>query len=401
MSVYDKRSRPDTWLTAASALLMRILLVAAVGYFLYRVGFIIVVVVMAVMFALATAPAVDWLCKSGLLRFLPRKLRRNVAVTIVFVALAILLFQLGVLMIRPLGQEIQSLIRNWPNHQAQWEEMVVWSQRQWAQLPPDAQEWLARQWAESKGGADLGRTATEQLSRIVHRTVESGMFLVELILIPVLAFSFLTESRPLKRELAVVLPVRRVKDGLYLLRQTGIILQSYAVGQIILATIAGVVVWLLLVGLGVRYALALAVIAAITRVIPVVGPIIGGIPIVLMSVLQGWEKGVAVLIAFSVLHLVESKIIMPRLIGYRIHLHPAVVIIVLLIGAEFFGMWGMFLAAPVAAVLRTVFRHFFLRPVQRGDGPASGATRDSSPSQKEPQVERSAVGGVRSHSGAH
>ena len=72
------------------------------------------------------------------------------------------------------------------------------------------------------------------------------MFLVELVLIPVLAFSFLTESRPLKREFTSAIPRRRLRDGLYVLRQTGLILQSYAIGQLILALIAGAVVWLLL-----------------------------------------------------------------------------------------------------------------------------------------------------------
>ncbi|MBM3459140.1 MAG: AI-2E family transporter, partial [Armatimonadetes bacterium] len=285
-------------------------------------------------------------------------------------------------------------------HQAQWAKLANWGQQKWAQLPPDLQQWVSRQWAESQGASDLGRTVTEQLSHFVRRTLESGMVLVELILIPVLAFSFLTESRPLKRELVVLLPARRVKEGLRILRRAGIILQSYAVGQLILALIAGVVVWLLMIGLDIRYALALAVIAAVTRVIPVIGPLVGGVPIVLMSTLQGWERGVVVLVAFTILHLVESKVVMPRIIGYRIKLHPAVVIVVLLIGAEFFGMWGMFLAAPIAAVVRSVFHHFFVRPIRRTP-PRGGSPEAHRPIRKGVDVERPAVAGLRRHSGAH
>jgi predicted PurR-regulated permease PerM len=146
----------------------------------------------------------------------------------------------------------------------------------------------------------------------------------------------------------------------------------------------------------VKYALAMAVVAAITRVIPVVGPMLGGIPIVLLCALQGWDKAVVVLIGFTIMHLVESKVIMPRIIGYRINLHPAVVIIVLLIGAEFFGMWGMFLAAPVAAVVKCLFYHFVVRPRRKVD-----PKPPSEQSHKEPAVERPAVAGVRGHSGAH
>ena len=60
--------------------------------------------------------------------------------------------------------------------------------------------------------------------------------------------------------------------------------------------------------------------------------------------------------------LVESKLLMPKFIGRRIHLHAAIVIIVLLIGAEFFGPLGMFLAAPLAAIGRILVAHYVLRP---------------------------------------
>jgi predicted PurR-regulated permease PerM len=256
-----------------------------------------------------------------------------------------------------------------------------------------------RDWITENGVKDMGARAGEQVQHLAHRTLESGMLLVEMILIPVLAFSFLTESAPLKREVAWCLPRNRVRDGLYLMRQCGVILQSYAVGQLILAAIAGVVVWLLMTIMGIHYALALAVVAAVTRVIPVIGPIVGGIPIVLFASLQGWDRGTAVLIAFSLMHLIESKVVMPRIIGYRIQLHPAVVIIVLLVGAEFFGMWGMFLAAPVAAVAKVFFQYLIVRPHLRAH--QRRAVAPAPVFEKEADLERPAVAGVRSHSGAH
>jgi predicted PurR-regulated permease PerM len=320
---------------------------------------------------------------------------------VVFVLLAIALIGTGFFIIQPLAAELREFTANWGTYQTLLLEKMKYFQDWYASLPEDVRLWVERQ-ETSDAGARFG----EQLQHLVQRTLESGMLLVEMILIPVLAFSFLTESRPLKREFVALLPYNRVRDGLYVIRQTGRILQSYAVGQLILALIAGGVVYLLMMVMGIRYALALAVIAAITRVIPVVGPIFGGIPIVLLATLQGWDRGLTVLIVFSLMHLVESKVVMPKLIGYRIKLHPAVVIIVLLIGAEFFGVWGMFLAAPVAAVIRTLLHHFVVRPRLRGrTGPPSSPTvrrGTSSPNtNKESQVELPAVAGARRHSGAH
>jgi predicted PurR-regulated permease PerM len=119
----------------------------------------------------------------------------------------------------------------------------------------------------------------------------------------------------------------------------------------------GAGLWLI----GVKYALTLGVLAGITRAIPILGPILGGIPIVLVASLQSVENGIGVLIFFCLMHLIESKIIMPKLLGERMHLHPAIILIVLLIGSEFFGLLGMFLAAPVAALLKVLFDFYVLR----------------------------------------
>ncbi len=392
-----RRNRSENWAASISALILRLLVLAAVGYVLYRVGFIIVVVLVSVMLALTVSPLVDWLCASPIFRFLPRHGRRSVAAALVFVLLAAGLIFLVFMIIQPLAAELRELARNWPQYQAQALERIQAYQTRYSDLPPEA-----RLWIEEHGAKDLGARMAEQAQHVAQQiaesTLHSGMLLVELILIPVLAFSFLTESRPLKRDFAMLVPRGAVRDALFVLRQTGIILQSYAIGQLILALIAGVVVWLLMITLGIKYAIALAVIAAVTRVIPVIGPLVGGVPIVLLAVLQGWDRGLLVLVLFTLMHLVESKVVMPRIIGYRINLHPAVVIIVLLVGAEFWGMWGMFLAAPVAAVLKVMFQHFFVRPRLSRRIPPSSSVPVSA---KEPELERPAVAGVRGHSGAH
>ncbi|MCL6630469.1 MAG: AI-2E family transporter, partial [Armatimonadetes bacterium] len=108
--------------------------------------------------------------------------------------------------------------------------------------------------------------------------------------------------------------------------------------------------------------LILGVFSGLTRAIPVIGPIVSGLVIVLLGLAKAPVVGLYLLGFFAALHFVESKFIMPYLIGERMKLHPAVVIIVLLIGAEFFGIFGMFMAAPVAAILRVLIRHYLIKP---------------------------------------
>jgi len=308
---------------------------------------------------------------------------------------------LAITILRPLALEVRSFLSHWRDYQAQL--MVrLQSVQAWYEgaVPLETRSWMeaeGQKWFRERGSTDLGSLLSTQLGRLTLQTRDKLGLLFELVLIPVLAFSFLTESRPLKRELVHLIPRRRVRDGLYVLRQTGSILQSYAVGQLILALIAGLVVYPLLLVLQIPGALGLAIVAAVTRVIPVIGPMVGGIPIVLVSMTRGWQEALVVLVLFTLLHMVESKVVMPRLIGSRINLHPAIVIVALLVGAEFFGMWGMFLAAPVAAVLRVLLHHFMVPPRKRKAPP----TAPPVVLQKEPEVERPAVAGARSHSGAH
>jgi len=398
-----RRTRPETWLSAASSLLLRIALAVALAYVLYRAAFIIIVVFVAAMLSFTMAPAVDWLMRTRIFRPVPIHARRTVATWVVFLAFLFALVQLGFWIIKPISVEISNLLANWGAYQAEWARRAAVLQDRYNQLPQDVRDWI-----EQHGFSDIGAGIPQRIQHVLSQTVHSGMIIVEMILIPVLAFSFLTESRPLKREFTMMVPRQRVRDALHLMRQVGLILQSYAIGQLILALIAGVFTWVLLVSMSVKYPLAMAVVAAITRVIPVIGPVIGAVPIVLLSSLQGWDRGIAVLVAFSFMHLIESKVIMPRVIGHQIKLHPAVVIIVLLLGAEFFGMWGMFLAAPAAAVVKTLVHHFLVRPRMRGRRPPSGPSAGRSPSgsgllkeEQEERLERPAVAGVRSHSGAH
>jgi predicted PurR-regulated permease PerM len=102
--------------------------------------------------------------------------------------------------------------------------------------------------------------------------------------------------------------------------------------------------------------------AGITRAIPVIGPVVSGIPICILAALQSVNLGVGMLVFMVIMHFVESKFIMPILIGDRMKLHPAVILIVLLIGAELFGLLGMFLAAPIAAVVREMIYFYVIRP---------------------------------------
>lgn len=233
----------------------------------------------------------------------------------------------------------------------------------------------------------LGERLVEPGQEILRRVAESLKSVVEIVLLPVLAFYFLIDGRKLKHEFVALVPKPYLPDTLRLLRQFNRIMRDFVYGQFILCVLAGAVVWLGLAALGVRYPITMGVLAGITRAIPIIGPILGGIPIILLTwATKGTTTALAVLGFFTLLHLVESKFIMPMLIGDRMELHPIIIILVLLIGGETGGiiiggqlgaLLGMFFAAPVASLLRIIVRRYWLH--LRRDPPTRPSTAVATP----------------------
>lgn len=200
--------------------------------------------------------------------------------------------------------------------------------------------------------------------------LSSLKYVVEIVLLPVLAFYFLIDGHKLKREFVGLVPQKRLRETVRVLREFNLIMRSFIAGQFILCLLAGVVVGIGLAALKVPYPLILGLLAGVTRAIPIVGPIIGGIPIILLTLLsQGAPVALGVLGFFTFLHFAESKFIMPLLIGDRMELHPVVIIVVLIVGGEIGGMLiggqigallGMFFAAPLAAIARVLIRRYWL-----------------------------------------
>lgn len=338
---------------------LRLLVIALAVYVLVRIRSILATLIISGLFAYPAGWLVHWLC-----RLMPSRVPRKVARPFITLAVFVLYGYLTYLSIRglitPFQAELRALAINWPQYQQEIQQFSRDVQEWYQTLPPDV-----RRLVESQNISGVVEMTRQWASNLVTSTVTAVGHIVEIVLIPVLAFYFLTDSRNIKHEFVALVPRRWWRETLWLMRQANLILENYVIGQLLLCIIAGVVVGIGLGLLGVKYTLVLAVLAGITRAIPIIGPILGGIPIVLLVVLQYPQNlmvAVHVLIFFSVLHFVESKLILPILIGERVKLHPVTVILVLLIGAQFFGLIGMFLAPPVAAVIRVILHRYWIAP---------------------------------------
>jgi predicted PurR-regulated permease PerM len=285
--------------------------------------------------------------------------------------------------IGPIGVELKSLNSNLPKYQHQFEH---WKAVSWTDWYTKA---FSPEWRKSIDNymmngqfANLTRSVASPMGGWIQNSYKLVGTIVEAILVPILAFYFLIDSRRLKHDLCAMVPRNKFRLVARIIYDTNHIMRQYVISQAFLCILAGVITWAILSVLGQlttdapgggvgKYAVMLGIYAGLTRAIPILGPLIGGIPVVLLAALSAGsvQVGLVVAILFTAMHFAESKFLMPAIVGERIGLHAVWVIISLLIGAEFFGLIGMIFAAPVTAIARNVWRYYYLprvpKPIER------------------------------------
>jgi predicted PurR-regulated permease PerM len=207
-------------------------------------------------------------------------------------------------------------------------------------------------------------------TNLVGGTAALGFTLVGGILNAVLFFIFLfflslymTKDAPaIRRYIEGLFPESYHSEAAELLRQMGHIWQAFFRGQLILCVVIGFVTWGALRLLGMPGALILAILAGSMEIIPTVGPVVAMIPAVVVALIQGstvleignLEFALLTTGVYFVIQQLENQLLVPRIIGTSVNLHPIVVLCGVVVGASMGGLLGMFLAAPIIATLRVV-----------------------------------------------
>ena len=139
-------------------------------------------------------------------------------------------------------------------------------------------------------------------------------------------------------------------------------------GQLLLGLVVGLASFVGLTILGFvvdpifgRFAVLLAIVAAIGELIPIIGPIISAVPAVLLGLTAGPVPALAALLLYLAIQLVENNFLVPKIQSDAIDLHPSLIIAALVIGGAIFGLLGAILALPVTAAFRDVFKYVFRR----------------------------------------
>ena len=313
--------------------------------------------VIAGIFAYVLFPAVK-----GLERVMPWRNRfpdgaRVAATSLIYIAALAILIGLLALIIPPAVRQSTDLIQNLPDiyteaRQAAEELIERFSEDIPKEVRDKAEEILA----------DLGDVLLSAiqsvLPKIVSTVTNTFSFVIGLAIVPVLLFYFLKDGERLVVSSLSVFPKSARVHAEQIVRIVNNSLGAYIRAQLLLMLFVGLIVFVGLLLLGIEFAVLLGMVSGIMEAIPVIGPIIGAVPGVVVTLATAPEKIVWVLALYLGTQLVENSLLVPRIQGNAVHMHPIMIMALLIIGSETFGVIGAVAAVPVASVAREVFRYF-------------------------------------------
>lgn len=288
-------------------------------------------------------------------------LPRWLSVLLVYAAVAVVVVQALLLTLRPLVNELSTFIEEFPSFIARVVDLYAH-----LDLPPALRHAIDTWLADLEAG--VGGINPGDLLPVVTGIAGLIGSIVGYVIIPVWIF-YLIKDRPALVEAGErSIPVEWQAD---IRAVFGIALRVFGQwlrGQLLLGLVVGAATFLGLMVLSAtvnpvfgRFAILLSVVAGVLELLPIIGPIIAAIPAVLLGLTAGIDAAVAALILYLIVQQVENNVLVPKIQGDAVELHPSVVMVALVVGGAMAGLLGAILALPVTAAARSVFRYLFHR----------------------------------------
>jgi predicted PurR-regulated permease PerM/phosphoglycolate phosphatase-like HAD superfamily hydrolase len=209
--------------------------------------------------------------------------------------------------------------------------------------------------------------------------------IVQFVYVVVLNFWLLTDLHKLRRWLYEQIPIEYQEDMRRLAEELGETWQAFLRGQIVLGLVIGIMTWIPLAIVGMENAGGLALLAGVMEFLPNVGQAISATIGTLVALFQGstWLPvnqltfAIIVTIIYLIIGQIENVYLVPRLVGGRVKLHPAVAFVGTVAGALVFGVLGVLLATPVIASARVILIYIYHKLMDREPFPPERTAQTS------------------------
>jgi predicted PurR-regulated permease PerM len=338
-----------------------------------------------VTFAIVLLAAALWLARSALpvfgiaiaLAFLldppvtalhRRGVPRLAGILLVYVAVVAAVIGLGWLLLPPLFDQLRRFLEQLPTLASQfvaWEQALV----DWLTSLPLPQPIRDALDSIIESGQQAVVTVLEAIvGPLLSLIARAAGFVFGLVVVPVWLLYVLKDRERLPDGILGLLPAGWRPDASHAMGLTISVIGRWIRGQLLLGAVifvATLVGLLVLSAIGFRefadFAVLLALVAGVLELVPIIGPIIAAVPAVLIGASISPAAALAAVALYTVVQQLENHLLVPKVMGDAVDLHPALVIFSLIVGATLFGLWGAILATPVVALGRDMYRYAFRR----------------------------------------
>ncbi|OKL35629.1 AI-2E family transporter [Domibacillus mangrovi] len=303
---------------------------------------------------------------NGLQRY---KIKRGWGILLVFIVLSGLITILLLTILPFLRDQTEALIASFPGYARQLGMDID----MWARNSPFETQYMEISKNMQTNAEEFLGSLTQNFSDIAGQTLDSvtGLiakltnFVVSLVTVPFILFYLLKDGTKLYKGLLHVLPPKmRGRTGAMLIEMDEQ-LRSYIQGQMLVSLCIGIMMYIGFLIIGLDYALLLAAIASVTSIVPYLGPVIAITPAIIIAIVTSPFMVLKLVIVWTIVQLLEGKLISPQIMGKSLQIHPVTIIFVLLTAAHLYGVVGVLIGLPTYALIKVLIQYLFALYKQR------------------------------------
>ena len=333
---------------------LQILLVLLIIYVSTKVSFLFepIIVFASTLFTPILIAGILYFIFNPIVRLLEKKLPRTLSILLIYlVFVAFIGFVLSA--VGPVfTKQVTDLFNNIPSYVKQIQIFIKqMSNSQWFTWIMN-QDFVSVAKIESSIGeylTSLPENITGSLTSVFGVVTNIALTAVT---VPFILFYMLKDGHRFPNLAVKILPDKYKNEGLKIFKDLYETLAAYIQGQLIVCMFVGTACFIGFWIAGVKYALILGLIIAVTNIIPYVGPFLGATPAVIIAFLDSPTKAFIALIIVVAVQQTDGNLLSPLIIGRRLNTHPLTIILLLIGAGSFGGILGMILAVPAYALLK-------------------------------------------------
>ena len=316
--------------------ILRVVLVILFFVFLYILKDVLIIFLFALIIASAISPFANWLDE--------KRFPRLLGVLLLFLVVLALVVAVLSLIIPYVSQDISQLTSTLP----QLVTKVSTSLDKVQQGSPQYLDFISEIQNILQGFSNYLQQSSQSIIGLVVSIFGGVMSAVAILII---SFYLSVTKNGIDKFLGSIVPEKYEDYAIDLWRRAEFKVGLWLQGQLLLGLVMGLLVYVGLSLMDIKFALILGFLAAILEIVPMVGPVLAAIPAIFLAFLLSPALGLWVIVFYVIIQQLENHILVPVVLGKTVGLNPVVVIIALLVGQQLAGIPGMILSVPIATII--------------------------------------------------